>query len=52
MRTQHILAVTAILTVGAGAGAGLAPILASVVADRAQQGQAVPNDIAGTVTGP
>ena len=52
MRTQHILAVTAILTVGAGAGAGLAPILASVVADHAQQGQAGPNDIAGTVTGP
>src|SRR5438105_5726476 len=51
MRTQHILAVTAILTVGAGAGAGLAPILASVAADRAQQGQAGPNDIAGTVTG-
>src|SRR2546423_10094689 len=52
MRTQHILAVTAIVTVGAGASAGLAPILASVVADRAQQGQAGPNDIAGTVTGP
>src|SRR5438105_4837749 len=52
MRTQHLLAVTAILMVGAGAGAGLAPILASVVADRAQKGQAGPNDIAGTVTGP
>src|SRR5256885_4230170 len=51
MRIQHILAVTAIVTVGAGASAGLAPILASVVADRAQQGQAGPNDIAGTVTG-
>ena len=52
MPTQHLLAVTAILMVGAGAGAGLAPILASVVADHAQQGQAGPNDIAGTVTGP
>src|SRR5256714_2361039 len=51
MPTQHLLAVTAILTVGAGAGAGLAPILASVVADHAQQGQAGPNDITGTVTG-
>src|SRR5438045_268474 len=52
MRTQHLLAVTAFLMVGAGAGAGLAPLLAAVVADRAQQGQAGPNDIAGTVTGP
>ena len=51
MRTQHLLAVTAILMAGAGAWVGVPPKLAAGSAEGAPQGQAGPNDIAGTVTG-
>src|SRR6476469_5196595 len=51
MRTQHLIAVTAILMAGAGAWVDVPPKIAPALADAAQQGQAGPNDIAGTVTG-
>src|SRR5436190_2079157 len=47
MRTRRLLAVTTILIVGAGAWTAL-----TASAKHLRQGQAGPNDIAGTVAGP
>jgi len=51
MRTQHILAVTAIVIVAVIARPRLMSSTAPSVADAAQVGRAGPNEIAGTVTG-
>ena len=51
MRTQHLLAVSAILIAGTGTWVGVAPKIAAASANGVQRVQAGPNDISGTVTG-
>src|SRR5204863_9199043 len=51
MRTQHLLAVSAIRIAGTGTWVGVAAKIAAASANGVQRVQAGPNDISGTVTG-